>query len=148
MKVLSTRGSSDVPFYSVAASAIGTAQFTPLFDLSGEAGSRGVAIRVSGRLVSPTGGGNVIARATVVDNGVVPSAGAAAGETLACRNIGTGGESDSPNLAATAARSFSAVYYMPYLAPIPGAAVSFRVSNTGTAYSAGTVFIDTVELLG
>lgn len=153
MKVIGSKGSVDSPFYSVAAAVggLGAIPFTQLFSTSGEGGQAGTAIRIRGRLVSPTGGGSVAIRACLICDGVVPAPGSAVGNALACKNVyGSGSDADAPNLATTAAVSFSAVYYIQSgaLLPMPAPDVSFRLSNPGSAYTAGTVYIDTVELLG
>jgi len=153
-KVIATQGTIDTPFFSVAAAAggLGAIPFTTPIGTAGDGGQVARYVRIHGRLDAPVGGGSIAIRATLQPTDVKPANGSAAGNTLSCRVTSGGADTDAPNLATTAAASFSAIYSLLNNAsgdsqPVPTRYVSFRLSNPGTAYTAGTVYIDTVELL-
>lgn len=134
---------NDPAHFTVNTNLIGTAQFAPTFDLFCPNEQRPDAVRVTGRLVAPVGGGNVTLRLAPVDDGVNPTV-----EYPSARISGAASaDTDNVAVATTSARSFSAVFYMPSQAPLPADYYAIRISNSAAAYTGGQVIIDTVEVL-
>lgn len=149
MQVYDITKPGDPAFLTMNANILGTAQFSNLIPTKVTVGGktmRARMIRIKGRLVSPAGGGTLTIRAAKIDDNVIPGPGAA-GDYIGARNALTTAATDTITVASTTARSFSACFFnVDPNAAIDAETISLRVSNPGTAYSAGQVIIDEVEL--